>query len=71
MIHSLEYIEGNCAGEKNWYITTIFGLKKGDIVLVQLGADKVRAKVLRIDKFVSEQASPVPFSRAKNVIKKM
>jgi hypothetical protein len=66
----VEYLEDELAGSVGWYITEIFGLKAGDEVLVPYNNRRVRAKVVRIDKHVSEQSSPISMSRAKNIIKK-
>ena len=55
-----------------WYISKIDGLKEGDKVIVPFGRDgeKVTGKVLRIDKNVSSQVSPIPFKHAKYIIEK-
>ena len=55
-----------------WYISKIEGLKEGDKVIVPFGRDgeKVTGKVLRIDKNVSSQVSPIPFKHAKYIIEK-
>ena len=57
-------------GEIYWYICNIENIKVGQIVLVPFGkSDKpTKAKILRIDKNVSSQTSPVPFSRMKEII---
>ena len=53
-----------------WYISKIKNLKENDIVLVPFknGDIKLRAKVLRVDKNVSEDCSPIPIKRAKEVL---
>ena len=55
-----------------WYISKIEGLKEGDRVIVPFGrnGEKVTGKVLRIDKNVSSQVSPIPFKHAKYIIEK-
>jgi len=55
-----------------WYINNIDGLKEGDKVIVPFGksGQKVVGKVLRIDKSVSSQVSPIPFKHAKHIIAK-
>ena len=52
-----------------WYKSDIIGLKEGDNVLVPFGRldTLVKGKVIRIDKNVSSQNSPVPFKRAKYI----
>ena len=59
------------SGEIYWYISTFENLKPGDRVLVPAGRDeqKMEAYVIRIDKHVSEQVSPIPAKRAKKIIK--
>lgn len=57
--------------EPKWYICNLPLVKAGDIVVVPYGKDnqEVRAKVLRIDKDVSEQVSPVPTRHAKEILR--
>ena len=64
----VELIEGLNKGGIFWYITKI-DLAEGDIVLVPFGKFDAltKAEVLRVDKGVSSQCSPVPVSRAKYV----
>lgn len=50
-----------------WYIDP-FGLEKGDYVTVPLGKKLVEGKILRIDKHVSSQASPISVKRAKEIV---
>lgn len=54
-----------------WFVSTIFDLKVGDWVVVSFGKEKVKAQVLRIDKNVSEQMSPIPMKRAKEILQKL
>lgn len=57
-------------GDIYWYIAC--GSEKiEDIVIVPLGKNNVlvQGRVIRIDKNISSQVSPVPFSKAKKVIK--
>lgn len=58
-------------GEVYWFISTFPELKPGDKVVVPVGRDNVptEAFVLRIDKHISEQVSPIPAKRAKKIIK--
>lgn len=57
-------------GEVYWYISTFENLKAGDRVLVPVGRENepTPAYVLRIDKHVSEQVSPIPAKRAKKIL---
>ena len=85
MIHSLaggivsevkvaDFAKVEIDGEgKFWYISKIADLKEGDFVLVPFGKNlaETKAKVLRIDKNVSSQASPIPFGRAKVILRKI
>lgn len=68
----VELLEGASKGGIFWYITTIPGLREGDNVLVPFGKLNAltKAKVLRIDKNVSSQASPVNMNFAKSVYSK-
>lgn len=62
--------DGAFAGGICWFVAC--GNESiGDDVIVPFGKNnqQIRGKVLRIDKNVSSQVSPVPFSRAKQVIK--
>ena len=55
-----------------WYISKIEGLKVGEEVVVPFGrlSKNVVGKVLRIDRNVSSQVSPIPFKHAKNIVGK-
>jgi hypothetical protein len=66
----VEILEGICAGDIFWYISNIKNLKVGDMVLVPLGKNNLpaKAKVLRIDKNVSSQTSPIPPKHAKEIL---
>lgn len=59
------------SGEIYWYISTFEDLKAGDRVLVPVGRnnEETEAFVIRIDKHISEQVSPIPAKRAKKIIK--
>ena len=61
------------SGEILWYITNIENLQSGDSVLVPVGKTNMpqKATVIRIDKCVSIQSSPVPYNRAKEIICKL
>lgn len=58
-------------GEIYWYVSTFDDLKAGDRVLVPVGRDdkEMEAFVIRVDRHVSEQVSPIPAKRAKRIIK--
>ena len=66
----VEIVDGKNVG-KFWYKTKLRGLNIGDIVLVEFGREKVKAKVVRVDKNVSSFASPIPIKKAKEIIKKL
>ncbi len=57
-------------GKLAWYISNLPLLEVGDLVVVPYGIDnkKEKAKVLKIDKNVSEQVSPIPARRAKYIL---
>ena len=57
-------------GEIKWYICNLPLVVAGDEVIVPYGKDNVRekAKVLRIDRGVSEQVCPVPARHAKEIL---
>lgn len=63
-------VEIIATGEVRWYITKLPLLTAGDFVIVPYGRENKaeKAKVLRIDKNVSEQVSPVPARQAKEII---
>ena len=50
-----------------WYIDP-FGLSVGDCAIVPFGKKLVEGKVLRVDKHVSSQASPIPMKCAKEIV---
>ena len=66
----VKILTGASANSIFWYLS-INGLKEGNIVKVSVGPNNIQeeAIVLRIDKNVSSQMSPVPYKRAKNIIK--
>lgn len=66
----VEIIEGTNAGSRFFYIAC-GGEKVDDIVLVPVGKNNIltKAKVLRVDKNVNSQVSPVSIKRAKKVVK--
>ena len=53
-----------------WFISNIKGLKENDIVLVPFknGDITLKAKVLRVDKNVREDAAPISTKRAQTII---
>lgn len=52
-----------------WYISKIKNLKEGDFVLVPFkDILKLKAKVLKIDKNVSEDVSPVKIKNLKEIL---
>ena len=55
-----------------WYVFDGLKLKVGDVVWVPFGKQEilVKGKVLRIDKNVSQQSSPIPFKMAKKIVSK-
>lgn len=56
-----------------WYISKIENLQAGDRVIVPFGKNlkNVEGKVLRVDKNVSSQVSPIPFRHAKYIVEKI
>ena len=63
--------DGLNAGEIYWYICNVPNLKEGDKVFVSLRDRRVKGEVLRVDKKVSSQCAPVPFSKAKSILSKI
>ncbi len=63
--------DGAFKGNKLWYICEIKDAKAGDFVLAPIGAYNrlYKAKIERIDKQVNSQVSPIPFKRAKKIVK--
>ena len=68
----VEILKGLDAGKIMWFITDIFDLDINDKVLVPLGPNNspTVAKVLKIERNLSSQLSPIPIKRAKEIIKK-
>ena len=58
-------------GELRWYISNLPLLEVGDEVIVPIGREnvEVHARVLRIDKGVSEQVTPVPLKSLKEIFR--
>lgn len=67
----VEILQGNLRGKMMWYKSNLPDLKLNDEVIVPFGNDnlKVLGKVVRIDKMVSSQNSPVPASKTKSIIR--
>lgn len=68
----VKILEGENEGNLYWFLTDIPLLNVGDNVVVPLGiANKqTKAEVVRIDKNVSSQCSPVPVKKCKYIIRK-
>lgn len=56
------------SGEIRWYISNLPLLMVGDKVLVLCGKEKESAIVIKIDKSVSEQVSPMPIRQMKEIL---
>ena len=69
----VEILQGIEQGKQFWYVSQIADLKVGDIVLVPFGIrnERLRAKVVRIDKKVSRLNAPIPLNRAKEIFSKI
>ena len=69
----VKILEGAESGKELWFLTTIFGLKVGDKVLVPVGMIKMGTlgEVVRVDTNVSNFCSPVGIKRAKYVLRKV
>lgn len=69
----VEILEGENSGKIYWYKCKINNLQPDDLVIVPVGINNalVKAKVIRIDKNVSSQCSPVPSRHAKEIVKKI
>ena len=67
----VEFVEGENQGSIGWYINPFIQLKIDDIVLVPagIGGKLVCAKVLKIERNVSEQVAPISAKRAKEIFK--
>lgn len=68
---TLAKVEILSTGEPRWYISNLPLLEVGDEVIVPFGKEnfEVRARVLRIDKGVSEQVTPVPLKSLKEIFR--
>ncbi len=53
-----------------WYVNEILNLKENDFVVVPFGKQNVlvKGKVLKIEKHVSPQASPIPLKHLKKIV---
>ena len=67
----VEILDGDFKGKKFWYISEISVLLVGDIVKVSVYNKIVTAKVIRIDKDISNKCSPIPPKHAKTIICKL
>lgn len=67
----VELLQGNLKGKMFWYRSPFANLELNDEVIVPFGNEglKVLGKVVRIDRAVSSQNSPVPSSKAKSIIR--
>ena len=68
----VRFLEGPNSGDVAFYMCDI-SVGVGDIVVVPYGAssETIRAEVLRMDKNVLSDRSPIPFARAKKVLSKI
>jgi len=66
----VELLEGVNKGAKTYY-KSIKNLAVEDIVLVSYNEEKIKAKVIRIDKNISSYSCPIPVRRLKEIIKKV
>jgi len=67
----VKIIEGENMGAVAFYICSHLNLNEGDSVLVSYSNKMVKAQVLRVDKNVSSDRSPVSMVRAKRVVSKL
>jgi len=69
----VRYIEGKYIGSVYFFISEFSDLKIGDIVLVPVGSNNLptRAEIIRLDKNVKSNCTPVPLKHAKKIIKKI
>ncbi len=60
-------------GDILWYISKIKSLNEGDVVEVPYGSldEQTEAVVLRIDRHISQQVTPIPVKRAKCITRKL
>lgn len=67
----VELLEGDQVGCIYWYITQIPELKVNDLVLVPFGIRDVliKAKVIKIERNLSNQVAPIPLKKAKKIYK--
>ena len=67
----VKILEGNFTGAIIWFLADNLNLKEGKIVVVPIQNEKVKAEILRIDKNVSSQSSPISVKHAKKIIKQL
>lgn len=69
----VEIKEGFEKGKPYWFICPFKDVCQNDLVLVPLGQENAptKALVLRIDKNISEQTSPLPIKHMKKILQKL
>ena len=69
----VEIQEGLEKGRPYWFICPFKDICQNDLVLVPLGQENTptKALVLRVDKNISEQTSPLPIKRMKKILQKL
>lgn len=70
-LFTLAKVEILSTGDIRWYISNLPLLEVDDEVIVPFGRENVetRAKVLRVDHDVSEQVTPIPARRLKEILR--
>ena len=66
----VKFLTGNDVNKESWFKCQIVSAKVGDICFVYDNSNQlVEGEIVRIDKQVSSFSSPVPYKRAKSIIK--
>ena len=66
-------LDGLHKNETFWYVCNLPNINEDDVVIVPVGKNNllVKAKVIRIDKNISQQTAPIRINQAKEILKKL
>ena len=67
-LYDFAKVKIECTGQIRWYISNNPLLRVGDKVVVPFGKEREKAVVLKLDKNVSEQVSPMPIRQMKEIL---
>ena len=66
-------LDGLHKNETFWYVCNLPNINEDDVVIVPVGKNNllVKAKIIRIDKNISQQTAPIRINQAKEILKKL